>query len=428
MKKIVSGDTRLFKARLTSLANIFCQIIVILTGIVSIPMILNYVGKEDYSLWVILTTIMGFMAFSDLGLGIGLQDKLSKLLAISNQEACRKLFLTTITFVGMVLFLISILAGLYFYKNEVRDIYYSVLFVFMIGVFSGIISRVFNAFQEGYIVALIQLISRLVSFFLLFFCISYKLDFYILIFLVSGLSYFFTIFFGMLYLFLNKNYLFTCTSKDIDFSILIRLMNVGLLGFGASISIYFVNNTGPLIVSVNGNSDMVVFYSIVLKIITMPIMLLNFIYIPLWPAISEAYLRKDNEWLLNSIGKMKKILISSILFFPLFIALTYQYIVGFWIKGVFLSFNIGLFSLLIVFMILSFWNAYLTTILNGFSRYKSQATYCLLLAVVCFFVAYVFGKFMVNAFLPLGIIVFGYFLRCIFLQIEVQKTLEAIND
>lgn len=421
----ITKDKRLIRAALTSIMNILCQFTVIATGLVSIPLILDYAGKEDFALWIVLTTALGFISFSDFGIGIGVQDRVSKLLAIDDKETVKKVFITSFFLLSMVAIFISLIASYFFYKYDYKSIYYSVTFIFTLGICSGIIVRIFSALQQGFIVAFIQLIARLISFGLLFLCVEYKVNFSIIVFLVGGLSYVFLLIFGLLYLFYSESYLFKELLKSYDFSEITKVFRVGIMGFGAGISIYLVNSTIPYLLSISAYTDIIIFFSILYKIISFPIMLITFMFLPLWPAITEAYSKKDNIWLSKTVKKMKLILTYSIILFSLAIFYFYENIVVFWLgrKNI-IIFDAPLFYMMIIFMLLSFWNSYLTTLLNGFSEYKSQATFCLIISLVSFILA--IGVALLtksNYQLIVGIIVFGYFIRCLYLNMKVRGIL-----
>ena len=48
------------------------------TGLITIPLTLSYLGKEQFGLWMTLTGFVGFLTFTDMGLGIGLQNVLAE--------------------------------------------------------------------------------------------------------------------------------------------------------------------------------------------------------------------------------------------------------------------------------------------------------------------------------------------------------------
>ncbi len=55
------------------------RIVTLLVSIVSLPLTLNYLGKERFGLMEIVVTLVSLLSFSDLGLGFGLQNRLPDL-------------------------------------------------------------------------------------------------------------------------------------------------------------------------------------------------------------------------------------------------------------------------------------------------------------------------------------------------------------
>jgi O-antigen/teichoic acid export membrane protein len=69
---------RLRRLSLTTLASIVGKFVALLTPLVSIPLALGYLGTERFGLWMTITSVVGMMAFADLGLGDGLITMISR--------------------------------------------------------------------------------------------------------------------------------------------------------------------------------------------------------------------------------------------------------------------------------------------------------------------------------------------------------------
>ena len=102
MLRNIIKDGRYRNASLTTLMNMLSQAIIVITGLVSIPVILNYVGTEQFALWMVLTTALSFIAFSDFGIGIGVQDSISKYFAKEENEGIRKIFSTSLLILSAI--------------------------------------------------------------------------------------------------------------------------------------------------------------------------------------------------------------------------------------------------------------------------------------------------------------------------------------
>ena len=52
--------------------SFFARLMGLVFTVLITPILINYLGKEDYGLWSILISFSSFLAFSDFGLGAGL--------------------------------------------------------------------------------------------------------------------------------------------------------------------------------------------------------------------------------------------------------------------------------------------------------------------------------------------------------------------
>ena len=50
----------------------------ILTGLITVPLTLSYLGVDKFGVWMTITGFVAFLSFTDFGLGVGLQNALSK--------------------------------------------------------------------------------------------------------------------------------------------------------------------------------------------------------------------------------------------------------------------------------------------------------------------------------------------------------------
>ena len=81
-KFIQGGDEHTSKRNTRLLLSITTSVLTKLIGVgstlITIPLTLNYLGTESFGVWMVISSVVGFMSFSDLGIGMGLQNALSK--------------------------------------------------------------------------------------------------------------------------------------------------------------------------------------------------------------------------------------------------------------------------------------------------------------------------------------------------------------
>lgn len=434
------GRERYRKAMLTSLMNVFSQFVQLATGLISVPLTLNYIGVERFGLWMTLSTGLTFITFSDFGVGIGTQDRISRHVGVNDFYFARKTFFSSFSFVILLFALLMALsqmlvpemnlAKLFSLKSveaieEIVPTTQMVVFVLCLGLISGVVQRAFNALQEGFFVALVQVITRIVSLILLFVVVDLKMGLPVLVFVIGGLSSVGLLLIGLPLLLYRHKWmrpLGNSIADYIDVTCVKDVLKVGVFGLGASLAIYFVNNSIMVLISGKYGAENVADYAVLLKLISIPALLLSYLLLPLWPAITEAKVKNDTAWIKSLYRKCSLLTVTLTAVFVAFFLIFGRQIILIWTQNADIVPSFRLLLANVVFMVLGFWNALLSVTLNGLSMYKGQATYGAILAVL-----FVFLASLVPSSYEKDIIVWvvgiGYFMRCVLMQLEVYKCL-----
>lgn len=435
-----SGAERYRRAMLTAMMNVLSQIVQLATGLISVPLALSYVGAERFGIWMTLSTALAFITFTDLGVGIGVQDRMSRYLGQDDRASARSAFYGAFLFVTFLFVLMMLasdflvpkidLAALFSLKSkeamdEILPTTMMVVFCLGLGLVSGIVQRAFNALQEGFWVALIQAVARVCSLVLLFVVVHLKMGLPALVFVVGGLSSAALLLFGFPILVLRHRWLcFRSIADSLSWPILRDVLRIGSLGLGAAIAIYFVNNSAPVIMARTYGAEGVADYAVLLKLVSVPGLLLTYLVLPLWPAITEAKVRNDNAWIAQAYRKCGYLTLGLSLVSVAVLIPFGQKIIHLWTNNTQVVPEFDLILACAAFMVLGYWNTLTSIILNGLSRFKGQATYGLLLAVV-------FASFaaLIPASSSKAMIVWviggGYLLRCVLMQMEVSRCLKV---
>lgn len=430
------------KAAITSLMSLFSQFVQIATGLISVPLALNYLGVEQFGIWMTLSTALAFITFADLGIGIGVQDRMSRFIGANLYELACKTFFSSIAFVFVLFCLLMVvnlllvpifnLASLLAIKSdeaiaEIVPTAQMVILVLGLGLLSGIVQRAFNSLQEGFLVAAIQVVLRICSLILLFVVVNLKLGLPALVFVVGGLSSVGILLIGLPLLLIRHKWLVPVKlvmSEIFDRECLKDVMKIGILGFGASISIYLVNNSALILISGKYGVESVADYSVLLKLLSIPTLLLTYLLIPLWPAIAEAKVKNDKKWIQDVYKKCSSITIVVTVVSSFVFLLFGRQIIQLWTQNAAVVPGFRLLMASIAFMALGFWNTLTTVILNGLSMYRSQATYGVLFAAVFIIFAAIIPVTYGKDFI-VWIIGIGYLARCIIMHFEVRRCLHV---
>lgn len=426
-------DTRTKKALKTSSVSISAQIVNALTSLISVPLIINAVGVERFGLWATLTAALSFLSFSDFGIGIGMQNKISSFIGIKDEKRAEKTFVTafymSIIFAILLLLIvflsnkIDLLSFLKYndltIKAELTTVTNCVVLIIAIGIIAGIIQRTFDAFQEGYYHRFISIFSRLISLVLLFVLSFLNPSLSLLILVYNGIPHLCLIIAGIFFI-INK-YKFSINISNFNIELLKSIFKIGVLGLGASLSIFFVTQAVPILFSIIYGLGDVAVYSVIMRLLNLIVLFYNFMILPLWPAITDACVKNDITWIKRNLSKTRKYVFSSLFVILLSFLIVSKPFIKWWTN----SSIIPPFELIIVcsfFVGLLVWNTQVSVFLNGASLFKGQSTYGIIIAILSIAIAY-FYKNILSQELIIVTISIGLFLRNVFMEFELKSSL-----
>ena len=149
----------------------------IFASFLSIPLMIKYLGVEQYGVWSTLLSIVSWIVLFDIGIGNGLRNKISESLAQNNKQEAHNYISTAYTIIGsisVILILIFLLASEYIPWQKVFNITsisnqelqsvvnITAIFLFL-NFWLSLINQVFNGFQKTSLVVFNQFLSNIFS-------------------------------------------------------------------------------------------------------------------------------------------------------------------------------------------------------------------------------------------------------------------------
>lgn len=432
-------DERYRKAALTGAMNAASHAVSLITALASVPLTLNYIGVERFGIWMALSMAFAVLSFSDLGLGIGMQDHLTRAVATQNLRKGRQAFLTSLAVslaVGGFILLISLtlvpqlpLTAWLNLKTpsaiaEIHSTAQSAMLVVAVGIVSGIIHRAFAALQEGFWIAGIQMAGRIASLLFLIVAVQVRAGLPTIVLVVGAVTGIAIITVGLPLLIYRHKWLLPAESilHEVNFACLRAMLPIGILGLGASAAMYLVTSSTSVLIATKHGASSVTDYAILLKLLSIPTTFFTYLVLPLWPAITDAQARRDHLWVDNLHRKFRQTVWIAGGACALFFTPLSRPIIELWAGNSSVAPAWMLLIPSIFFMIISLWNTALTLILNGLSRYKSQATMglsvALLAATIALLIPAEWGKHWI-----LWVVNAGFAIRCFYLSRELDAAL-----
>jgi|GEM_PF-6137270 len=424
------GLERYRRAFKTLTGTYLAQIVTILTGLVTTPLMLNYLGDERYGLMVSMTSLFFFFGYLDLGCGIGIQNGISDSYGKDDHNKATSyassgfLFYISLAFVLVVLSLTIIphlpLQHILKIKTVVakRELLPAVLVLSIamaIGLISTYVQRLCDSLQQGYLTRFAAVFSRIVSFSLILIGIHFMASLPVLIslYIMPSIASIFA------WSILLKKYKWMRPRRSaINLTILKQIFGIGIQGLGAIIAFDLMLTTIPLIISNRIGAASVIHFSVANQLVMMAATFINTISIPFWPAIAEAMGRGDSQWVMRAFKRFFMIsMLLAVCASAVFLTAG-RFVISIWTHN---NAAVPSWMLLIsmsVLLILLVVNACLTTLLNGLNRFRGTSIYGLIVAFATLATAFLVGK----TFGVVGIswiYTIGFAVRCICISSEL---------
>lgn len=379
--------------------NIFSSFLVkilsVLISLMLVPLCIDFLNTAQYGIWLTLSSIIGWMSFFDIGFTNGLRNKLTEALALGQIDKAKDLISTTFLSLLGIFFLIWVifLPAVYFFdwydilnievieEPDLRMIIFIILTFFCITFAFKVSNVVLLAMHKPGQSSAIDMIGQLFSLMAIF----------ILTRIFKG---------SLLYLSLSLTicpflvvlgyygYLFFYKYPELapSFACFKRSSLMGILGLGSK---FFIIQIAAIVQFQTGNFLIARFYSmaevtnfnIAFKYFNILNMIFTIILLPFWSAATEAYTRKDFEWIKQMISQYQKMFV---LFMAggvgmLFIS---DWIYKIWIsESINISFNLSFWCF--VSVMVSMFGGIYVSLLNGIGQVKLQF-YCSLFSPILY--------------------------------------------
>lgn len=410
------------------------KVIGVMISFLLLPITVSYLTNLEYGIWITLFSIMNWVTLLDMGLGLGLRNKLTEAVSKNDFIEIKKYISTGIfsmLLIGIffiLLFLISlqfINLQIIFNTNEFteRELYnitlLSGIFIIISFIFS-IINQIFYAYQKAGLVGGIQIIHNIIMLIMIYILILLSIHDIIYFVISFGIAVIISrgIFFG--YFFYNNKNL-TPSIKFFGIKNLKNITKLGVKFFIIQICCIIGLSSNNIVITQFLGPEYVRNYDICIKIFSFVLMLQSLITTPLWSSITDAYVKKDILWIKNIL---KKMYITNILLSILIIILgvMLKNIIQIWL-GINIHYSYSFILYMIVYYIFSLWGGVFTAFLNGIGKINIQLIAWVISSAGIIPLVYLFTKILK---FELEGIILAYLLPIIFLVVVLFFNIKYI--
>jgi O-antigen/teichoic acid export membrane protein len=369
-----------------------------------VPLTLDYLGAEEYGIWMTLSSVLVWVTYLDLGIGNGLRVKLAESLA--HEDYIKGKIYTSTSYAifssGMfVLFLIFLAVNPFLdwsvllntgkaLKNELSSLVLWVFGLFLFQFVLKLLTSVINADQRTSVTGALNLSVNIITVVFLFllsktgegslFSVGVGVSIIpVVVYLAAGYFFYKSIFkkIAPSFKYVNLKY-----SRD--------LIVLGGQFFVIQASVLIVFATDNMIITQLFNPSEVTVYNIAYRYFYFTSMFFGIFLNSLLPAYTEAYAKKEMDWLKTTLKKIIKIwaVLSVAVVIMIFVS---GIVYNIWI-GNEVEIPFGLSVAMGIFVILNNWNNIFTYFLNGTGKIKLQFYSSIAIAIINIPVSILFAE------------------------------------
>lgn len=329
-KNSVSSENTIGRSELVK-KNIFSTLIIRIISLpisfIIVPLTINYVNAASYGIWLTISSIIIWMSFFDIGINNGLRNKLTESLAVGDLKLSKKYVSTTYA----VLILISIAILIVFLiinrfldwslilnsppelAGELKTVSVIVVVYFCLKFVLSTTNIVLLSHQLPAKAAFWGLIEQMSSLIVIFVLIQFTKG--ALLNLALGLCIMpvLVLMVYNLYMFYGKYKHLAPALSYVDFSLTKDLMGIGFKFFIIQLAgIIQFQTANFIIIQLYGPVEVSV-YNIAFKYFSVLNLLIWIFMTPLWSAVTDAYTKNDNDWIVRAEKKYRKIALSIVM-------------------------------------------------------------------------------------------------------------------
>jgi len=349
-----------------------------------VSLTIDYIKPDVYGVWLTLSSLVGWIAVFDIGIGNGLRNKLSESLAKEDYKTSKIYVSTTYAIIGLIAIGLSIVYFLFspfvnwqiifnskfIAEKELYKVVSVVCICFLLKFVTDIINVIAASFQivsVGSIILFISNISLTTAVWILTKTSSPNLI--LLALCLSGIPLLVSIF-ATFFLFSKQFKIVYPSFKMIKFKESASIMSLGSKFFILQIITLIIFQTDNILIAQLFAPADVTIFNISYKYYSVITMAFTIVLTPYWTAFTEAYYKKEYDWIKKTINNLIKYWFLSIVALVIMI----------FCAGLFIKFWVG--NSVVVSMPLSIsiclyvaifnWNAIFANFLNGVGKIKLQ--------------------------------------------------------
>lgn len=383
-KFFTKGSKRTLEAKKNIAGTIVIKGISIAINLAIVPLTIHYVNPSKYGIWLTLSSIIGWISFFDIGFGNGLRNRFAEAKANENYGNARTYVSTTyiiLTILFTIVWILFLIINTFLNWSEILNVSGEmavslsklaliVVSFFCLQMILKTINTIIIADQKPSKASFFDMLGQLVALIGIFFLIKTTKGSLIYLGLVFSVAPTIMLIISSIWFYSNDYKYFLPSIKYFQISYAKDIIHLGSKFFLIQIGVVVIYQTNNILIAHIGNMEDVASYNIANKYLGLMVMAFSIIMSPFWSAFTEAFSKKDFQWMLASYKRLKYISyvgIIGIIFFMLISKFVYIFWIG---KSILVPISITIIVGIYNILLIQIW--LYTTLLNGMGKIKIQ--------------------------------------------------------
>jgi len=399
------ANERVRRIALTAVTAAIAKVLAMAIPLITVRITYNYLGEETYGLWNAVTAFFSLFAFADLGLGNGLQTRLSQASGLDDESLCKRLISSTYAMLVIVASaLMAVFLVVYPFINWgaimnaeseqaiilAGGVVFAIVASKLLSIPLSLVQRTQMALQEGYRSNLWQCIAYIFSLISVYIIAGLNLgplamiwtsSFIVVI--VSGLN--------MLVYFRFQRIEYKPSIESVNLKMSKSLLRTGAAFFVLSVLTTIGLALDNFIVARVISLSEAATYSILFKITHMIGGITTMLSVPMWAANGEAFARGEIDWIKQSTKKMSLVLFGISTFASLGLLISSKPFFRIWIGEQFEFSILVLIGMCVMQILLSVAASYFM-VLNALGIVRKQIAIFVVYTPISFVLKYMLAK------------------------------------
>ena len=395
-KKFIGTDSRSKKMYKNTVAMIGIRGVSMILTLISAPIMLHHVDRADYGVLLTLTSIVGWVGYMDVGLGNGLRNKLPEFLAKGDFHSAKKIvsscYVTLAIYVALIIVIFLMVSPFVDWlgvlnsptsdAGEIRGLTNVVFIAFCIQFLFGLINSILFAYQMPAFQSLFTFVGQFVALIALVIQVYvFDVTSVLQIGAVNSIIPPLVLFWGSIGLFRTKLKEIAPSFKLFEFKSVGSILSLGLKFFVLQMITIVLFQANSIIIARVVSPEAVVEYNLAFKYVSLLTMIFTIVITPVWSATTDAYVRKDFEWINKSLSFSRKVCIASI-FIGVLMVLASKFVYGMWLGRGSIDINYSTTGLILLYISFEMLYKVYGTIINGTGKVFAQIILTGIIAII----------------------------------------------